>query len=200
MLISCIVVTYPLLRSFDLFPTSILVDMSDSASSARSDSLAFRFENEDRLLAHARERWLFGWGGFGRNRIFSAPDSDEGEKAVTDGLWIILLGEVGAVGFLGVFGLMVLPIFQAGRALRHVRSEADRRLLASVALLIALNWADSLPNALSGGVLMIFATGAFSGVVATYRLPRRSRQERKPLLPPRYEPASPDSRSPVTLR
>ncbi|HTO70125.1 MAG TPA: hypothetical protein VMR31_09730 [Myxococcota bacterium] len=164
--IACVVLTYPMLRSFDLFPTSLLTNLSLSASEDRSESLSFRFENEDQLLEHARQRLLFGWGGYGRNRVFS----DEGrDVSVTDGLWIIMLGDVGAVGFASMFGLMLLPIFQAGRALRNLRSPSDQRLLASCGLLIALNWADSLPNALSGGVLMLFMTGAFAGVVANYQ-------------------------------
>lgn len=182
--IAGIVLAYPILRSFDLFPTAVLTQMSGSASEDRSDSLAFRFENEDRLLAHARERWLFGWGGYGRNRVID----DEGhDTSVTDGLWIILFGQVGALGFLSVFGLMMLPIFRCGRALRHLSSASDRQLLASFALLVALNWADSLPNALSGGTLMVFLTGAFAGVVETHQAPHKERSgpaEKTGLSPP----------------
>jgi hypothetical protein len=174
--IACIVLAYPLLRSMDLFPSSMLTRLSASASEDRSASLAFRFENEDLLLAHARERLLFGWGGYGRNRVF---DEEGHDTTVVDGLWIILLGDSGAVGFGSIFGLMLLPIFRAGRALRNLRSASDRRLLASMALLVALNWADSLPNALSGGVLMVFVTGAFSGVVTSYQTPRPIRRERE---------------------
>jgi hypothetical protein len=178
--IACIVLAYPLLRTFDLFPTTTLTSLSDSADAERSESLAFRFTNEDLLLAHARQRALFGWGSYGRNRVFNEDGTD---IAVTDGLWIILLGESGAVGFLSAFGLMLLPVLQTGRALRNVRSESDRRLLASFALLIALNWADSLPNALSGGLIMLFLTGAFSGVVSAYQKPRPVPQElAKPAL------------------
>ena len=184
--IASIVLAYPILRTFDLFPTSLLTQLSDSASAERSESLAFRFRNEDLLLDHARGHWMFGWGGYGRDRVFGG---EEAESAVTDGLWIILLCQTGAAGFLGVFGLMLLPIFQCPRALRNLTSPADRRLLASFALLIALNWADSLPNALSGGVLMVFATGAFSGVVAANQVAHKKRPEKKKVgVPPPYEP------------
>jgi hypothetical protein len=118
-----------------------------------------------------RQRPFLGWGGYGRNRIF---DEEGRDVSVTDGLWIILLGELGAVGFVGVFGLGLVPVFEASRALRNTHSLADRSLLASTALLVAVNCADSLPNALSGGVLMIFMNGAFSGVVAANRVRRRA--------------------------
>ena len=177
-IVAAIVLSYPLLRTWDWFPTAALTSISESASADRSESLAFRFANEDRLLAHVRDRWVFGWGSYGRNRVF---DEDGRDISVTDGLWIIVLTELGAVGFLSLFGLMLLPILQTGRALRNMRSESDRRVVASFALLVALSWADSLPNALSGGIVMVFATGALSGVVASYqraRVPRRQAAKR----------------------
>jgi len=169
-----IVLAYPSLRSSDLFPTSLLSDLSATASAERSESLTFRFKNEDLLLGHDRERWLFGWGGYGRDRVVNDED-----KTVTDGLWIILFGQLGALGFLSVFGLMLLPIFRCPRAVRNMSSPSDRRLLASFAFLVSLNWADSLPNSLSGGVVMVFATGALSGVVERYQTPLKSRSKGK---------------------
>src|SRR5258706_474550 len=83
------------------------------------------------------ERSLFGWGGYGRDRVVNDED-----KTVTDGLWIILFGQLGALGFLSVFGLMLLPIFRCPRAVRNMSSPSDRRLLASFAFLVSLNWAD----------------------------------------------------------
>jgi hypothetical protein len=179
--IACIALAYPLLRTLDVFPTAVLTEISDSASKDRSESLAFRFENEDILLKHAWERPLFGWGGYGRNRVLNEEGTD---TSVTDGFWIILIGQLGVVGFASVFGLMLLPIFQCGRAVRNVGSGSDRRMLASCALLIALNWADSLPNAMSGGLMMVFATGAFSGVVETYQTARATRPQPKKAATP----------------
>ena len=174
--IACFTLAYPVMRSFDVFPTQALTSFFGSASEDRSESLAFRFENEDILLDHAMERPMFGWGGYGRNRVFS---DDQRDVSVTDGLWIILIGQLGVVGFVGVFGLMLLPIFQAPRAMANLRSASDRRVLASLALIVALSWVDSLPNSMSGGQLMLFVTGAFSGVVATYQRPRPLRREPK---------------------
>jgi hypothetical protein len=56
-------ITYPLLRASDLFPVSGVMNVANRLSKDRADSLAYRFINEDVLLAHARERILFGWGG-----------------------------------------------------------------------------------------------------------------------------------------
>ncbi len=178
--LACIVLTYPISRTFDVFPTTKLMELAEAASAERAESLAFRFKNEDLLLTHARERWLLGWGGYGRDRIFNEDGND---ISVTDGLWIILFGQLGTVGFLGGFGLMIYPIFRAGRALRNLGTGSERRLLASTAVLVALNWADSLPNALSGGVLMIFMTGAFAGVVEAYQRARVRKTRPEPVRP-----------------
>ena len=63
---------YPTIRSFDLFPTKALVDVARSVSDERARSLQYRFDNEDILLAHAFERPIFGWGRYGRNRVYDA--------------------------------------------------------------------------------------------------------------------------------
>ena len=101
---------YPLLRSFDLVPTKLIVELAASIDDERAESLAFRLDNEDMLLRRAFERPLFGWGRFGRNRVY---DADLGEDiSVTDGRWVIVIGQFGLIGFLAEFGLLsicVLP-------------------------------------------------------------------------------------------
>jgi hypothetical protein len=97
-----------LLRSQDLFPTKSVVAAADYVSYDRAFSIDFRFENEDRLLAKASERPIFGWGGWGRNRVYDAETSSD--VSVTDGAWIIELGQFGLTGFLSLFLLIVAPI------------------------------------------------------------------------------------------
>ena len=36
----------------------------------RADSLDYRFENDDLLIAKALQQPIFGWGGWGRNRVY----------------------------------------------------------------------------------------------------------------------------------
>src|SRR5690242_14326144 len=45
--------TYPILRSADLVPTSVMIDAAHTLSENRAQSLQVRFDNEDLLLAHA---------------------------------------------------------------------------------------------------------------------------------------------------
>ena len=48
--------------------------------------------NEELLSSRAREQFLFGWGGYGRNMIF---DGAGNAVTVTDSLWIIAFGQNG---------------------------------------------------------------------------------------------------------
>ena len=65
-----IALLYPALRAGDLIPTRTMVEMARSIDEDRAESLQFRFENEDQLLDRAWQRFLFGWGRFGRNRVY----------------------------------------------------------------------------------------------------------------------------------
>ena len=62
--------------------TSDLVRMV--VNQTRADSLLFRLVNEDMLAAKALQRPLFGWGGWGRNRVF-----DEEGRDLYDHRWVL---------------------------------------------------------------------------------------------------------------
>jgi hypothetical protein len=134
---------YPMLRLAQLFPTRELVEAATVVSGERAWSLQFRFEMEEMLLQHASQRLIFGWGGWGRSRIY---DDSGRDVTVTDGYWIILIGAFGVFGFLGKFGLLSFPVFRALSALKFARSTPDKVSLAALALIIAINIVDGLPN------------------------------------------------------
>jgi hypothetical protein len=160
LVVAFIVMAYPVLRSLDWFPTATLVDVARSFSDERSRSLEFRFVNEDALLERARERIWFGWGGWGRSTqletIYGRP--------ITDGFWIILLGQQGAVAYLAAFGLLLGPAIMASRRIGRMRPSQDGFLLATTGWIVVLNTVDLLPN----GFLTaraIFVSGALAGAV-----------------------------------
>lgn len=164
--------TYPITRTFNLFPQNALVAVADSISDDRARSLDFRFTNEDQLLAKASERFWFGWGRYGRSRIYD----DYGSDVVTDGRWIITFGQFGAFGFISEFGLLALPIFFAARAVRGIKDQRAGLLLAALALIQAVRIIDQLPNA-SINPWAWLLTGALLGRVELYR--RKSEKGRK---------------------
>jgi hypothetical protein len=134
---------YPMLRLMQLFPTRELIEAATVVSGERAWSLEFRFEQEERLLQHASQRLIFGWGGWGRSRLYDESGRD---TSVTDGYWIILIGGFGVFGFLGRFALLSLPVFRALSALKFARSIPDKVNLAALALIISINIVDGLPN------------------------------------------------------
>lgn len=76
----------------------------------RLQSLQFRWENEEILSEKARERILFGWGGWNRNRIYEENWLGEIEDvSVTDSLWIIAFGIRGVVGLYSLTLALLLP-------------------------------------------------------------------------------------------
>jgi hypothetical protein len=142
-LLVSVALLYPTLRTADLIPTNAALDLAGSLSSDRKASLASRFENEDALLERASQRFLFGWGRYGRSFIFNERGE---ETSATDGVWIITLGTFGFIGFLAEFGLLALPVFSAARALRFAESTKDKVFLSALALILAINIFDLLPN------------------------------------------------------
>ena len=142
--LACIAVAYPLLRATDLIPTKYMLNAATSISEERADSLGVRFDNEQQLLDRASQRLLFGWGRWGRSRVY---DENGKDISITDGRWAITLGQFGIFGFLAEFGLLALSIFRAAAAFRFVETKRDSIFLGALALIISTNMIDLLPNA-----------------------------------------------------
>ena len=160
--LASIVLVYPLLRTLDLFPTSLLVNAAANINEERAQSLSFRFENEDILLHRAWEKIWFGWGSWRRNRVFD-PISGR-DIAITDGYWVIILGMRGILGFVATFGLLVTPVFLAARNFSALRSRRDRFVVAGVIWIVTLNAIDKIPNAFPNA-FAIFVAGALVGAI-----------------------------------
>ena len=166
-----IALSYPILRTMDLVPTTFLLETAESVSPERALSLQTRFTNERQLLDRASERFWFGWGRFGRSRVYGDTGAD---MSLTDGYWIITMGQFGFVGFLAIFGLLALTVFRAASALRFTDSARDRINLAALALIIAVHVVDLLPNAgLSPWSWLL--TGALLGRAEALRIVSRDR-------------------------
>jgi cell division protein FtsW (lipid II flippase) len=166
-----LVLAYPILRAESLVPTETLLNMANVVSSDREGSLRYRLETEELLLERARQRIWFGWGSWGRNRVY---DEATDYSPATDGLWAIVLGMYGVVGFVGHFGLLTVPVLLAASRLRRLPDPKDRILTAGVTLLVAVTALDSIPNVGGGGPPSLFLAGALSGVAEGAKLRRRS--------------------------
>jgi len=142
--LAVVVLLYPSMRGAGMFPTDTVTSVADVFGRDREGSVLFRFKNEDLLAKKARQRPVFGWGTYGRNFTYNEGGS---VSTTVDGQWIIALGSTGFAGFFTWFGLLVTPIFLAGRRMRRI-PVPDRRLVASVSLIVALTALDLLPNSL----------------------------------------------------
>jgi len=152
------VLTYPLLRAADAFPTATILEGVRRVSYERAQSLDFRFRNEDVLLERARLRPWLGWGSWGRPRVC---DADGRDLAVTDGAWIITLGNRGAVGLLAIFGVLVSASLTGLRALGRLR-RLDGVLLCALTWIQIFFVVDLIPNA-SGFTLALYLSGCLVG-------------------------------------
>jgi O-antigen ligase len=128
----------------------------------RADSLKTRFTNEDALVNKAFDRPLFGWGGWGRNRVTDRTGKD---VSITDGWWVIVLGDRGLVGLVALGGLLLLPVarfaFSWPADTWHTTPVAP---VAACAVTLALWATDSLFNAMVLPLYLVMA-GGLAGAV-----------------------------------
>jgi len=138
LVIAFIIIFYPLLNIFEYFPNELILDLAGEIDSERADSLAYRFNNEERLLGHGYQKLFFGWGGWGRSRFFDT---------VTDGYWISIFGQYGLIGFLSFFGLGVISILRALKASKLLSaSKAEQFTLTGYALIVSIILVEQLLN------------------------------------------------------
>jgi hypothetical protein len=136
---------YVLARSAGSWSGDFLLDMADAVSHRRAESLEFRLKNEDILAAKAMEQPVLGWGGWNRSHVLNFWFQD---TTISDGLWIILLGEYGLVGLGALVTLIVGAAFLLWVRI-PTRFWNDPACASAVALmiLISLYMVDSLFNA-----------------------------------------------------
>jgi hypothetical protein len=131
--------------------------VAEKFSPKRAQSLQFRFDNETILINKALQGTFFGWGGYGRSRVYDEKGKD---LSVTDGLWIITLGQN------GTFGLMAMIIaIQTPVVLFFLRfkpgcwNEKNRAIPAVMAIFLAIYMIDNLLNAMINPIYMLFSGG-----------------------------------------
>lgn len=156
---ACIVIlVYPAIRSAGIIPTVTISELTQSFSVDRAGSLGVRLTNEDQLLERVAEKPLFGWGSWGRNRIYSPEDGRD--LSITDGEWIITLGSWGWAGYISMFGLLCLG---CARLLWHPRSYKSISMAsAALCLTLTINLLDSIPNASIRPITWLIAGAVFA--------------------------------------
>ena len=178
-----IVMTYPILRGMDAVPVEAFTDYAARLSDERAQSLQYRFDNEERLLEHASRKPVFGWGFWGRNHLYD----EFGRRATTtDGYWTIIIGTLGWVGYICVFGLLTLPLFRLSWHRAKGMAARDAHVVYGLALMLTVNALDLLPNA-----AINYLTWLTAGVVLAATLKSAQTAD-----DPLEEPVSPDRTAP----
>lgn len=137
------------------------------ANPERAESLESRVANEDMLVAKAMVKPWFGWGRWGRARVY---DEDGRDVSVTDGLWILVLGASGVVGLASLGATLLLPVFGLLLAFRR-RLWRDARLAPALALAVSLAlWVlDDVLNAMVTPVFPMVAGALVALVTSGWR-------------------------------
>jgi len=171
--LAAVLLVYPVLRSVNAIPTTEIISWLGEIDADRAQSLNARFENEDGMLAHARDRLVFGWGGYGRNWVIDKETGDN--LTIPDGQWVIAISAYGLVGFLCVFLIYVVSISSTWYRLDRIRDPQIRTLVAACALIVAFRAIDLIPNGLFSFYSLFMAgvlQGSVNGTLASERVAR----------------------------
>lgn len=129
----------------------------------RAESFEFRLKNEDILVDKALQRPMFGWGGWGRNRVY---DEEGRDISVTDGLWIIALGQNGISGLVSFTAIFLLPLaLLVRRYPAHTWRTAGFAPAGVLGISAVLYLIDCLSNG-SFNPIYLYMAGGLSGAVS----------------------------------
>ncbi|PSF39428.1 hypothetical protein C7H19_01165 [Aphanothece hegewaldii CCALA 016] len=144
------IIYYLFLNVTDNFDGTTLINWSaQNFSSERAQSLEFRLDNEVKLRAKAQERPFFGWGGWGRNRVYEEEwDGTIKDTSTTDSYWIIAYGTNGLVGLISFVLCLLLPVICFAWWRYPVKTWFHPQVAPSAVLAVslALFMVDSLVN------------------------------------------------------
>jgi len=146
----------------------------------RVDSLEFRLKNEEILGEKAREQVVFGWGGWGRARVY---DENGEDISVTDSLWIIAFGNYGLVGLISFVASMLVPVLAFCWFAYPARTWAHSNVAPAAVLMVIvlLFMFDCVLNAMPNPVYTLTCGGISSLVLNNPAIqPRRRHRRPKP--------------------
>ena len=158
--------TYVTLRASATWSGQDLVDVAGTVfSEERAKSLQHRLNAENLLTQKALRQPWFGWGRWNRNRVID-PETNK-DLAVTDGLWVIVLGTTGWVGLTAITLVILLPsLLYWSRCPPKWWMHPMAASGAAFAVLLPLHMLDNLWNAMLNPIYVLLM-GAMMGLGAT---------------------------------
>lgn len=166
-----IIAAYPALRGANLFPISTIANISADFSSDRASSLQTRIDNEEILLEKAAQKPIFGWGNWGRDRVYKThwTGTFDYDATVTDGTWIIVISTFGWAGYIACFGILAYP---TARAFRYRRQFAKFPSFVILLAVLVTNLFDLLPNSSLTPITWLIA-GTLAGFTPRFNQDKR---------------------------
>jgi len=191
--LALLVFSYPLSRTVGWVPIDDINALTREYFGAeRGGSLALRLREEGFVMTRALERILFGWGGYARQ--FRHDPWSGKSLATIDGEWAIQFGMRGLVGYVAMFGLLLMPAWRARRTIAKLVAPRDRAMVACLAIMAVVYVLDLIPNS-SIDPYLTFLVGVLAGTEHGFEpaptsapapvefVPRdsRERRDRRPL-------------------
>ena len=147
------------------FASQFIVSLEKVFPQERIQSLQYRIDNEILLKEKAQQKMIFGWGGWGRNRVYDY--NWEGELvdiSTTDSLWIIAFGINGILGLVSLFLAFFVPIIHfirmyPGNTWCHPKLAP----IAALVVVLTLYMIDCLLNFMINPIF-ILACGGVAGL------------------------------------
>jgi hypothetical protein len=157
-----IIFLYPITKIANIFPSQQLVNVIEKVRPERARSLGFRFFNEDKMIEKIKSKPLFGWGGWGRNRL---------ENSVTDGFWLIKASESGLFGLYAFYGIIAFACYRLHKTARSLKGlgHHDSHALLGLSFSIAIYSLLLLPDNPTNP-LYLFIIGASIGATRKMRI------------------------------
>ncbi len=148
---------------------SEVVALTEAMTDAdRTQSIRFRFEQEEIMMRSAMRRPILGHARAGGFNVTASGKLE----AISDGFWIVTLGASGLVGLLSLWSMLCLPlILTTFRFPARTWNDPDVAAPVAMAVLLGLFMVDNLSN----GMLNPLYALIMGGVVA---LPKLSRDRR----------------------
>ncbi len=158
-LIAACVFIFPFIRA-EFLPMQEIVAYFEGIDPERAQSLEYRVDNEDALLEKAAIRPVFGWGSWGRNRLYDPLTG--ANTSTTDGYWIITYGKYGWCGYMIIFGLISFPIYYLYRASKKSKIQELAYPSVAMALMLMINLVDQIPNDSANTLTFILAGALYA--------------------------------------
>jgi hypothetical protein len=128
----------------------------------RAGSLGLRLTEEEYIMKRTLDRPWFGWGPGARS--FRLDPVTGANRSTTDGIWALVFGAEGALGYALYFGTLLYPVWRSRRALKTLPTREDQIFVGALSVIGALYIVELIPNS-SVDPYITFLTGVLAGIV-----------------------------------